>query len=326
MNNELYHYGILGMKWGVRRFQPYPSDYKGKGKEVGEAKRKKSRIGYDDDVIVKKGTKAYRISAKTSEDSDRRYVTIDQNDRRFYKGMWPATMKGSVGTVGKKAKVYEHTYRLKEDLISPSATKRQKIASDLASSEHGKNQIAWSFVIGRISKQYKVPISTAKAYITNWLDKGDENFKKWSWDVRQEWSKKIDDADERGKASIFLGAMGNNDTIKAMYGEQITKAGYNMVIDDHGADFAGNRQRVNAPVIVLKANTALEQIGSKKVSDFSSMRAMNWYQSDISTIPGSLSQKNYVPNVLKEEYGTNNYYRNNTFDYIYDKNNERIKR
>lgn len=34
---EIYHYGIMGMHWGIRRFQPYPKGYKGKGKVVGEA-------------------------------------------------------------------------------------------------------------------------------------------------------------------------------------------------------------------------------------------------------------------------------------------------
>lgn len=40
--NELYHHGILGMHWGIRRFQPYPKGSGKKGKEIGAAAKKKS--------------------------------------------------------------------------------------------------------------------------------------------------------------------------------------------------------------------------------------------------------------------------------------------
>ncbi len=79
--NDLLHYGVLGMRWGIRRYQPYPKGHKG-GKEIGEAARAKRAAGMQRtyDKSVKKLNKYKTKIDKKQSVADRYYQKVQKKE------------------------------------------------------------------------------------------------------------------------------------------------------------------------------------------------------------------------------------------------------
>lgn len=112
----LKHYGVLGMHWGVRRFQPYsliPRKSGEGGKEVGAAK-KKSKISAKS--VVSKATPKKKSRNQKSEEAKAEYVEKAKTARQRHEEL------DRIVNSGNAKLVYEHrgemTNKQLEDAIA----------------------------------------------------------------------------------------------------------------------------------------------------------------------------------------------------------------
>lgn len=252
--NELIHYGVKGMKWGVRKTEPTTFTKEQRKQARAKARaltsatldskyqtgedfftRRMSQEEYNKlstkGVSVKKGTTIRRVAQRSDEKyGDATYVSYTKSDQSLYRAVMPLTnTKNPFKLGGNKTykQHYEITFKALETLKSPSEKDRVDAFTGLMDTpsiklKNGKTVSGRDYLKKKYPKEVKT-LNSQQLGLRVYKDFTEEQYA--------------------------------NTPINTAYFKRVREKGYNAVVDDNDQGHLSE-----APLIVLNPDGTLKKM------------------------------------------------------------------